>query len=179
MTSINVDHATVTLATSQANQLTEIERHLHGWERWFGAAGSPNGEIHVADRIGTTSTPFQADGGDDTWGNWLQVLGSSDTPATSGLVKYDLHRIQVTAVERTASIHFVQVAFGASGAAGLASGDYTEVVFHPQGQTGQRVPIPIMDRRKAVGTKAWLRVWAVGQDTGTMSFFVGLHEYEV
>jgi len=160
------------------NQITEIERHLHNWERWFGAAAAPSGETHVADRIGTTSTAFQADGGDDTWGIWLQILGSSDTPSTTGMTKYDLHRLVLTATERT-GIHFVQIAFGDSGAAGLAAGDYTEFLFVPG--TPQEVPAPldVMDHRRDAGTKAWARVWAVGQNTGTVSFFIGLHEYEI
>jgi len=164
------------LSTEQAGQLYEAERHLHNWERWFGLAGTPDGEVHRADRIGTTSTVFQADAGDDTWGNWLQILGSDDTPADSGNTKYDLHRIIVNATERTGA-HFVQIAFGASGAAALTAGDYTEFVFSPG--TPQKVPGPvdIIDRRKAAGTKAWLRVWVPGQSTGTMDFYIGLHEY--
>jgi len=164
------------LSSDQAEQLYEVERHLHNWERWFGLAGSPSGETHVADRIGTTTTAFQADAGNNTWGDWLQVLGSDDTPADSGNVKYDLHRIIVDASERT-GLHLVQVAFGASGAAALAAGDYTEFVFSPG--TPQKVPGPvdIIDRRKASGTKAWLRVWVPGQDTGTIDFFIGIHEY--
>jgi len=27
------------------------------------------------------------------------------------------------------------------------------------------------------GTKAWARVWVDGQDTGTVTFFLGIHEY--
>lgn len=134
--------------------------------------------MHVADRIGTTGTAFVADAGNLTWGSWLQVLGSSDTPADPGKVKYDFHKMQVTAVERTAAIHFVQVALGASGAAALTALTYSEFVFHPQGQTGQRVPVPFQDHIVDAGTKAWVRVMVVGQNTGTVNFFVGLHEYE-
>jgi len=94
------------------------------------------------------------------------------------MTKYDLHRLVLTATERT-GIHFVQIAFGDSGAAGLAAGDYTEFLFVPG--TPQEVPAPldVMDHRRDAGTKAWARVWAVGQNTGTVSFFIGLHEYEI
>jgi hypothetical protein len=165
------------VSNSLAYRANEIERHLHGWERWFGLAGAPDAEVHRADRIGTTVTAFQADGGNNTWGSWLQVLGSSDTPADVGQAKYDLHRIQVVAVERTNATHFVQIALGASGAAALASGDYTELVFHPQSVQAQEVPVDMIMRRKDATTKAWLRCWVVGQNTGTMDFFVGVHEY--
>lgn len=160
-----------------AAEVFETEHHLHNVERWFGAAGSPSGEVHVADRIGTTSTPLQADGGNDTWGDWLQVLGSSDTPDTAGMVKFDLHRIIFTATERS-GVHFVQIAYGADGDAGLAAGNYTEFVFEPGTANLVPAPVDIINRRVDIGTKVWLRIHAVGQNTGTASFFIGLHEYD-
>lgn len=51
---------------SVAYRIHEAERHFHSFERWFGAAVSPDGEVHVADRIGTSVTAFQADGGNNT-----------------------------------------------------------------------------------------------------------------
>lgn len=163
---------------SLAYKTDELRHHFHGRERWLGAAVSPSGETHVADRIGTTTTAFQADGGNNTWGAWLQVLGSDDTPADVGEAMYDFHRIQIVAAERPNSTHFVQIALAASGAAGLSSGDYTELVFHPQNNQAQEVPVTLITERKAAGTKAWLRCWIIGQNTGTMDFFIGLHEYE-
>lgn len=163
---------------SLAYKVHEIERHFHGWERWFGLAGAPDAEVHRADRIGTTTTPFQADGGNLVWGSWLQILGSSDTPANGSMAKFDLHRIQMVSVERINATYFVQVALGASGTAALESGDYTEFVFHPQSVQAQEVPVEMIMRRKDAGTKAWLRCLAVGQDTGEMDFFFGIHEYE-
>lgn len=156
----------------------EGERHVHSFERWFGAAAAPSAPTHVADRVGDTSTAFQADAGNDTWGSWLQVLGSADTPAITGMVNFDPHRAMITAVERANAVHFVQVAAGASGAAGLAAGTYTEFVFKPTGASSQETPITLQSRRVAAGTLAWVRVWAVGQNTGTVDFFFGIHEYE-
>ena len=155
----------------------EIERHLHSYESWFGAAVAPSGETHVADRIGTTQTAFQADAGNDTWGSWVQVLGSSDTPARTDQVKYDLHRFEFVTAERTGT-HFIQVAFGDSGAAAFTAGDYSEfVIVEPIGQALPG-PIQVQDRRKDVGTKAWVRIFVPGQNTGTLDFYIGLHEYE-
>jgi hypothetical protein len=162
---------------SLSYRVAEIERHLHGWERWFGLSGSPSGETHRAERIGTTSTPFTIDGGNDTWGSWLQILGSSDTPAIAGQAKYDLHRLEIVTVERTNATHFIQVALGASGAAALTATTYTEFVFRPTTIQGRAAPIDIIVRRQDAGTKAWARCWVVGQNTGAVSFFVGLHEY--
>jgi len=44
------------IVDSIAYRIHETERHMHSYERWFGAAAVPNGEIHIADRVGTTST---------------------------------------------------------------------------------------------------------------------------
>lgn len=163
---------------SLAYRIHEAERHMHSFERWFGAATVPNGEIHVADRIGTTTASFQADAGNNTWGSWLQILGSSDTPADVGAVSFDGHRWLVTAVERANAIHFVQVAAGASGAPALAAGTYSEFVIKPLTTSARAFPGWIQSRRITAGTKVWIRIWAVGQDTGTVNFFFGIHEYE-
>jgi hypothetical protein len=162
---------------SIAYEVGEIERHHHNWERWFGVAAVPNGEIHVADSITDNPSAFQVNGGNDTWGAWVQVLGSSDTPAMAGNTRYDLHQIDIMTVQRSNATHFIQVALGASGAAALAAGTYTEIVFRPQSVQGRAAPIPLLARRQAVGTKAWVRVLVKGQNTGTMDFYIGLHEY--
>lgn len=156
----------------------EIERHLHSYERWFGAAVTPDGEAHVADRIGTTTTAFQADAGNNTWGGWLQVLGSDDTPADAGRATYDPHRIMVVALQNANAIHFVQLALGSSGGAALTAGSYSELVFKPLSVQGQETILMIQTRNIVVGTKAWVRAWVVGQNTSTMDFFLGIHEYE-
>lgn len=163
---------------SLSYRIAEVDRHIHGWERWFGLSGSPSGETHRAQRIGTTVAPFVIDGGNTTWGDWVQVLGSSDTPAVAGQVKFDLHRITVTAIERAASIHLMQFAFGATAADALTANAFTEFVFQPQVVQGRVAPLDMISRRQTAGTKAWARVLVVGQDTGTVSFFIGLHEYE-
>jgi hypothetical protein len=166
------------VSNSLAYRTHEIERHLHHWERWFGLAAVPDAEVHRADSIVDNVAPFQADGGNDTWGSWLQVLGSSDTPAITGSAYYDLHQIDVVAAERANTTYLIQIALGASGAAALTAGDYSELVFHPQSVQGRPAPLTFQARRVVVTTKAWVRILARGQNTGTMDFYVGLHEYE-
>lgn len=163
---------------SVAYRIHEAERHMHSFERWFGAAAVPDGEVHVADRIGTTKVAFQVDAGNDTWGSWLQVLGSSDTPVDTGMTSFDGHRWIITAVERANAIHFIQVAAGASGAAALTAGTYSELIVKPITVNARAFPGFIQSRRIAAGTKVWVRAWAVGQATGTLDFFFGIHEYE-
>lgn len=166
------------IVDSVAYVTAHAEHHQHSFERWLGAAGAPAGETHIADRIGTTSTAFQADAGNDTWGSWLQILGSTDTPITPAMAMYDPHRIMVVALESANAVHFVQLALGASGADALTAGTYSELVFKPLSVQGQETILMIRTKVVAVTTKAWIRIWVVGQNTSTMDFFIGMHEYE-
>jgi hypothetical protein len=162
---------------SLAYRVHEIERHLHSYERWFETASVPNGEVHVADRLGDGGGSFQIDAGNDDWGAWLQILGSSDTPSVSGEEKYDLHRLEIDSAERN-SKYYVQIAFGTSGAAAIASGDYTEGSVKPVSNQIDSGPVTLQARRQDAGTKAWARCKCPGQDTATLDFTFGIHEYE-
>ncbi len=162
---------------SLAYRTHEIERHFHSYERWFETAAVANGEIHVADAIGGGSGAFQVDANNAGWGTWVQILGSSDTPAITGDVKFDVHQITVTAAERN-EVYFIQIAIGASGAAALAAGAYTEFVYEPLVANVSAAPSRIQMRRQDVGDKTWARCMCPGQDTATLDFFFGLHEYE-
>jgi hypothetical protein len=160
---------------SLAYRTGEVERHIHSNERWFGAAAIPNAEIHVADRIGNGITPLRIDSGNLVWGNWIQILGSSDTPASPGNTKFDVHEIQMTGNERN-SDYFIQIGFGVSGAAALAAGTYTEKALTFDGANVEKFFV-ITARRHDVGSKVWARC-VCPADTGTLDFYVGLHEYE-
>ena len=162
---------------SLAYRVHEIERHLHSYERWFELAGTPSGETHRADATGTGAGVFQIDAGDDAYGSWLQILGSSDTPAVTGSEKFDLHRILITATERSV-VYVVQIAYGATAAGALTAGDYTESVFAPSSNLVDSGPIDIQSWRVAAATKAWARCICPGQNTATLDFMIGLHEYE-
>jgi hypothetical protein len=180
LTQIQADLTTI--ISNQASIEAEIEIvevHDHSFERWFGEAVTPSGETHVADRIGTTTTPFQADAGNNTWGSWLQILGSADTPADAGMTFFDGHRWLVTAAEVNNAIYLVQVAAGTSGAAALAAGTYSEFVVKPLTTNARAFPGFIQSERIPAGTKVWVRIWAVGENTATLDFFFGLHEYVV
>lgn len=162
---------------SLAYRVNEIERHLHSYESWFGLAASPSGEIHRADRIGPGIAPFVIDAGNNDWGTWVQILGSSDTPARTGGVKFDFHKLLFTATENN-SVYFFQLGFGESGDDALAAGEFTEDVFVPSAFFIDSGPVEIQNRRKSAGTKIWARCLSDGDNTGTMSFYFGLHEYE-
>ena len=155
----------------------EIERHLHNWERWFGMAAASDGEVHVADSILTSKVPFVVDAGNDTWGAWVQILGSDDTPAIAGNTLFDAHRLNFVTHETNNSTQVVQVAAGASGAAALSDGSYSEFPVRTGGGNTFIGPIDVLMRRREVGEKVWIRNWAHGVNTSTLSFFFGIHEY--
>ena len=162
---------------SLAYRIHEVERHFHSYERWFELAAVPAAETHRADAAGTGAGVFQIDAGTDDWGSWLQILGSSDTPADAGNVYFDLHRLMVTATERNLP-YVVQIAFGATGDGAVTAGEYLEVVFAPASNLVDSGPVDVNSRRIAAGTKAWARCICPGQDTATIDFMFGLHEYE-
>ena len=165
-------------ANSLSYRVTEIERHLHSGGRWFETATTPDGELHVADRIGDGAGAFQIDAGNDDWGAWVQILGSDDTPTVVGKAFFDPHQMIVEATE-VAGAYFIQIARGDSGAAGLAAGTYTELIFESDA-VGQRAEgiIPVQTGRAPAGSKLWARTKAPGENTATIDFYFGLHEYE-
>jgi hypothetical protein len=178
-TNINKLNTIEDISDEILEEVVEVETHLHSNERWFEKAATPNGEIHVADRIGTVggNGAFQIDAGNNTWGTWKIVLGSSDTPADSGKTKFDVHRIEISGAERNA-IYFVQMAAGETGAAALAVGNVTEFVIKPLSNQIDSGPIMVQSKRAESGTKIWARCMCPGQDTATLDFFPGIHEYD-
>lgn len=167
----------VGVANSLAYRIHEVERHSHSYERWLQPAAVASGEVHVADRLGVGTGVFTVDAGNDTWGSWVQILGSNDTPADIGKVQYDLHRILVTEVEHANAIYYVQVGFGES-ADILTAGAYSELAHKPMTTQAEEFPLDIQTRTIVVGTKAWARCMAPTKDTSKFYFLIGLHEYE-
>ena len=156
----------------------EIETHLHHNEAWFEIAASVTGS-DKADTVGTVGGggAWGLDALNDDWSGWTQVLGSSDTPLVAGKTYYDFHELLFTDNERTA-LYFVQVAFGATGEAGYAAGDYSTTPYFPIAANTRSGVITVQTRRHAAGTLCWIRIMCDGQNTGTLDFIIGLHEYD-
>jgi hypothetical protein len=165
------------VAGSLAYEVDEVETHLHSYESVFGVAATPSGETHVADRLVDTTGPFVIDAGNDDWGSWVQVLGSDDTPSRTGMVYYDLNEFDFVAAERDET-YYIQIGFGDSGADALANDDLSEKVVKPQSNLVDAGNKNIQCVRQAAGTKAWIRCKCPGQNTATLSLYIGLHEYE-
>jgi hypothetical protein len=163
-------------SNSLAYRVHEIERHIHSAGRWFGKATTASGEDHVADRIGSNNGSFQLDAGNNDWGAWVQILGATDTPADAGKVYFDPHELVITAAERTAA-YYIQIGRGASGAAALSAGTYTELALDLTDRGGGAI-VNVQTGRAPAGSKLWARCMCPGQNTATLDFVIGLHEYE-
>lgn len=164
------------VADETLEESKEAVDHVHNWERWFSLAAAPSGETHRADNILTGTAPFQINAGNNDWGSWVQILGSADTPFQVGKTKFDFHRALITAAQRTL-IYFIQIAFGATAAGALSSGDYTCFAFLPQA-TMRSAPVQIISKQVAIGTKVWTRCKCPTQNGATLDFYFGLHEYD-
>lgn len=158
-------------------EVIEIERHLHSAGSWFGQAIVPVGETHVADRLDSAVLAFEIDAGDESWGSWIQILGSDDTPARTSQVYFDPHEIVITYTER-AAIYFIQFTRGESGEVGYSAGNYTELVYESTAVGAKASGITkVQTGRAPTGSKLWARCLALNENTATISFYLGIHEY--
>jgi hypothetical protein len=158
---------------SLAWRIARTERRLHNYESWAGVAAVPDGEAHVADF--DSMTPFVLDAGNDTWGDWVQLLGSEDTPVRAEQVEYIMLRSLIFDAEKSGLVR-LQFSFGDSGASGLDNGMYTDLMMLTDKKVGDDFTV-IMEPQLD-GTKVWGRCWLAGENTGTISIFLGLCEYE-
>ena len=71
----------------------------------------------------------------------------------------------------------IQIGFGESGAAALSNNAYTETGIFTGGGTSPHPPIKVNTEDQESGTKVWARCHAVGQNTGTIDFLYGIHEF--
>ena len=161
-------------------EVIEIEKHLHNYEKWFGLADSPVGETHRADRMGPGILPFTLTAGNLTWGSWVQVLGSDDTPVQAGKTKYDLHRAIIT--DTTSTDPFIlQIISGESAdfAAKLLAEDFDEFPYVSASNNNDSGISEIIDKRIDVSGKCWIRCCAIGANAPTLKLYIGIHEYDV
>ena len=135
-------------------------------------------ENHVADRMDGVIVAFTLTAGNNAFGSWLQVLGSDDTPVTSGRVKFDFHRIIVTDTNSTDAF-IIQIVVGESAgiAAKLLAEEYDEFPYIAATNNNDSGISEIIDDRGDVGEKVWMRCANVGGNATTLEFYLGIHEY--
>ncbi len=165
-------------ANSLAYRVHEIEKHHHSHEFWFGLANSPSGETHRGDLIDASVAPFVLTAGNNAYGNWVQIIGSGDTPIQADYAKFDLHRFLVTTTNDT-NIYNIQIANGESAglAAKITAKDFTSVSYIAATNNNDSGINEMMMPRYSAGDKMWARCICVGQDAKTISVYFGIHEY--
>lgn len=180
----------VALARMGAKEAWEVEQHFHTGQLGFGIAAVPDGELHVADRVGTgaagaEAAPFICDAGNDDWGTWTQVMGSSDTPPSEipTATHYDMRFIKVVASENDDQRYMLQFVVQEDAPADDPGvGDYfteTETFIHDAAVQGDPT-MPIIEfpnYRRPVATKMWARSRAPNLNTSTLSFYLYGHFY--
>jgi hypothetical protein len=161
---------------SLAYRVNEIERHAHHYMRSYGLAAVPAGTTHRADEITSDPEPFVIDAGNDTWGAWVCVFGSTDTPA--GWAYFDPGEVNIVAAENANVIYLIQMGAGASGAAALTAGTFSDTVFTPQSVNGRPAAMEFPMRRQIAGTLLWMRTLCRGTNTSELDLYIDLHGYE-
>jgi len=165
------------LAELQAT-LDEHDMHFHNWSVVGGAAAAPSGETHVCDWDYEMATiaPFQIDAGADTWGAWTLIIGSDDTPARVGNTEFDFRHITIEDVERDGATTMLQIGHGDPVSQIFIQQQLSTRIFVPKKDVKHN-PLEIMTKRITAGEKVWARLWVKGQNTGTMDFYIDVHEY--
>ena len=166
-------------SNSLAYRVEEIEKHPHGRERWFGKLAVQTA-TNWADN---TLSPYRAISGNNVYGadanDEALVLGTDDTPAIAGNVRYDLHRIMMVAAS-SSTVYKLRFVYGAGTMAdAIAAGQYSEVVIMSDPAAAQ-VPHEIADVMMPRGTcgvtQIWVQAWNA-TDNAMIDFLIGLHEY--
>jgi len=157
----------------------ETEHHLHNRARWRGKLTSQTATDWADDNL----LPFRAISGNNTYGadanDEALVIGTADTPAISGMTKYDLHRIFVIDASST-TIYKLRIVYGSGTmAAAIAAGQFSEAMIKVDAAAGQtpNTSMEILMPRLTCGTdKCWVQAWNASNNA-TIDFLVGLHEY--
>lgn len=165
-------------SNSIAYRIEEIEKHFHNREKWFGVAASPSGETHVADRVGGATSAFTLTAGNNDFGSWVQILGSSDTPVQTDYAYFDAHRYIVTTTNST-NAYIIQIVAGESAdiATNLANEAFSETMYISASNNNDSGIETIKTSRIPTGTKVWVRTACIGGNGTTISLYFGLHEY--
>ncbi|HUT58994.1 MAG TPA: hypothetical protein VNA25_14190 [Phycisphaerae bacterium] len=153
-----------------------VEQHVHNRERWFGKSADQSGNDWALE---SGLTVYRAISGNGVFGadanDEAKLLGSADTPFRTGMVKYDAHRLMVSAVSNANDCVLRLIWGTGTMAAAETALQYSDLMITDAKKGG---PIPVIMRRIAVGTLLWARL-KNGTDNATIDFFLGIHEYDL
>jgi hypothetical protein len=154
------------VSNSLAYRLHELERHIHNEETWWGRNA---GGTDLAVQNDLTSWQLTA-GTSEAFGAWVQL--TDGTQFTEG-VRFDAHRIMITAVSETDDLYYIQLGTGEAGAQVVK----TTAPFYAASNFSNAGPIDIVKNRELNTVKLWARCKCQA-DSGTINFVLGIHSYE-
>jgi len=146
------------------------------YNKWYGLAVTPDAELHRADRMADAIQPFTLLTGSKTFGNWVQILGSSDTPLVQDRKLFNLNEFLVTSTD-SAVAFIIQIVTGESAdiSAKIASETFDEF---PYIASGDEI-IELKRLKIAAGTKVWCRACCMNESAKSISFYFGLQEFDI
>ena len=160
-------------------EILEVEKHIHNCERWFGLAAAPSG-TNFGDQA--TLLPYVAISGAGVFGadgnDEAKCIGTDDTPAQTGMTRYDFHRILVVDVENAAPWVLSVIHGSGTMADAESAGQYTDVMIQfAAGPLDVGAPVNILMPRLVCGVdKVWIRA-KTATNNDEIDLFVGIHEY--
>ena len=159
-----------------------VEEHFHNVEYWFGSDVTYDGAVSPTSAGSRASMiPYTITSGNDDYGDWVPLLGSTDTPIKTGYTQYDAHRISLVGVETRQVTHRLQFVCGdtASDAdACVVISDVSELIITPYDIKAQDRISHLIDTRSTAGDPFWCRSWVAGMNGDNLQLFLGIHEYE-
>jgi len=158
-------------------ELQTVGKHIHNYERWLGSTSgvAPADEDSFDPFIATTSATAEE------FGTPIAVLDGTDTPVQSNMNYFDLHRLLITDISVADEVFKIRIADNGSGATSwseaVAAGHYTDILIQVTSISEFISPIQLKQNRLAKASKIWVAIAKEGAGSGTISFFIGLHEY--
>jgi hypothetical protein len=153
-------------------RVSEIERHLHNAEIWFGEGGGG-----LAERNSLTPWTLTC-GAADTFGAETQLTDGSQFPPiivqTYPAFKYDMQRLEVINASANNSTYMIEFYVG-SGT--FADADFLTSIPYRQANQSVVIPVALVSRRTPTSYNMWAR--AKSQNAGaTIQIIIGVHFYE-
>ncbi len=153
--------------------IDHLDEHDHG-KHWLMSKKALQTGTSKADSLALSFYDFELTAAaDSTYGTPVQLLGPADTPVVAGFALFDVHEVVITAVNSN-ELYKMRIAWGATSAAAVAAGDYTDLwvwsdTTNPQNvsNSGLEVQAPTL----AAGTLLWVSIAnAAGAQTMSMKF---------
>ena len=173
------------VSNSLAYRVHEIERHLHSGGECYGKSADQSG-TDWAKSVSDSGMPtlFRAISGNGVFGadanDEAKIIGTSDVSDYASKVKFDLHRLFISATSST-TVFVVRIVWGTGTMAdAITAKQYASTIIRRNSGGGENHIMPVIAQmpRLTWGTdKVWIQV-KNATDNATFDFYVGLHSYE-